>query len=227
MPTIETRVAPDGTTSYRVKIRRKGAAQATASFARKTDAKKWVQDTDSAIRNDRYFKGAAATFSNTENDGPVVINLPPAVAGAGFYGTIMDAWQVPLADIGVGGKGGKYLLLPPRYKGTVPSGYIPLHLKTYNSSALVRSILASDSDEDVRKGDALVKRIKVYPLSKAAAPPPERFIDMTDILYDPAVSYDTGFYVSRPHDQRGARATEGPRNAGYAPPAWDRKGEGI
>ena len=109
-------------------------------------------------------------FSNTKNDGPVVVELPPAVGGAGFYGTIMDAWQVPLVDIGVGGKGGKYLLLPPDYKGNVPSGYIPLRLKTYNSYALVRSILASNSEEDVRSGDALVKRIKVYPLSKAYGP---------------------------------------------------------
>jgi hypothetical protein len=135
-------------------------------------------------------------FANTKYDGPVVVELPPAVAGAGFYGTIMDAWQVPLADIGSGGKSGKYLLLPPDYKGNAPSGYIPLRLKTYNSYALVRSILASGSEEDVRKGDALVKRIKVYPLSKAAAPPQQRFVDMTDVLYDPAVPYDANFYVS-------------------------------
>src|SRR5208337_3621507 len=64
-------------------------------------------------------------FSNTKKSGPVVFELPPAVAGAaGFYGTVMDAWQVPLTDVGVGGKGGKYLLLPPDYKGEVPSGYI-------------------------------------------------------------------------------------------------------
>src|SRR5271169_6329124 len=75
-------------------------------------------------------------FSNTKKNGPVVFELPPAVAGAGFYGTIMDAWQVPLSDVGVGGKGGKYLLLPPGYKGDVPSGYIPMHLKTYNSYTL-------------------------------------------------------------------------------------------
>jgi hypothetical protein len=122
--------------------------------------------------------------------------LPPAVAGAGFYGTIMDAWQVPLTDIGAGGKGGKYLLLPPGYEGNVPRGYIPLHLKTYNSYALIRSILASNSEEDVRRGNALVKRIRVYPLSKAGDPPQQRFIDMTDILYEPAVLYDANFYVS-------------------------------
>ena len=135
-------------------------------------------------------------FSNTKNDGPVVIELPSAVDGAGFYGTIMDAWQVPLADVGVGGVGGKYLLLPPGYNGDVPAGYIPIRLKTYNSYALIRSILASGSQEDVKKGDALVKLIKVYPLSKAAAPPQQRFIDMTDILYDPPVPFDANFYVS-------------------------------
>src|SRR5271166_5227575 len=105
-------------------------------------------------------------FSNTKKDGPVVFELPPAVPGvAGFYGTIMDAWQVPLTDVGVAGKGGKYLLLAPDYKGEVPSGYIPMRLKTYNSYTLIRSILASNSEEDVRKGDALVNKIKVYPLN--------------------------------------------------------------
>ena len=54
-------------------------------------------------------------------------------------------------------------MLPPDYKGNVPSGYIPLRLKTYNSYALVRSILASNSEEDVRSGDALVKRIRSIP----------------------------------------------------------------
>jgi hypothetical protein len=83
----------------------------------------------------------------------------------------MDAWQVPLTDVGVGGEGGKYLLLLPDYKGEVPGGYIPLRLKTYNSYMLVRSILASNSEEDARKGDVLAKKIKVYPLSEAAHPP--------------------------------------------------------
>jgi hypothetical protein len=47
-------------------------------------------------------------FCNTRDDGPVVVELPAAAAGASFYGTILDAWQVPLTDIGFEGKGGKY-----------------------------------------------------------------------------------------------------------------------
>ena len=52
-------------------------------------------------------------FSNTKNDGPLVLDLPAANASAQFLGTIMDTWQVPLTDVGVGGKGGKFLILPP------------------------------------------------------------------------------------------------------------------
>jgi len=57
-------------------------------------------------------------FFNTRNDGPVVLELPGAIDGAGFFGTITDAWFVPLVDIGSqgedNGKGGKYLVLPPQ-----------------------------------------------------------------------------------------------------------------
>ena len=51
-------------------------------------------------------------FSNTKNDGPLVLDLPAANASAQFLGTIMDTWQVPLTDVGVGGKGGKFLIRP-------------------------------------------------------------------------------------------------------------------
>ena len=50
---------------------------------------------------DMYF------FINTKQDDPVVVELPPAVPGASFYGTVEDAWYVPLTDIGFEGKGGK------------------------------------------------------------------------------------------------------------------------
>lgn len=45
---------------YRVLIRMKGCDPQSATFARKTDAKKWAQDTESAIRDGRYFKTAEA-----------------------------------------------------------------------------------------------------------------------------------------------------------------------
>lgn len=45
---------------YRVLIRLKGCPPQSATFARKTDAKKWAQDTESAIRDGRYLRTVEA-----------------------------------------------------------------------------------------------------------------------------------------------------------------------
>ena len=56
MANIEKRTSQDGKVSYRVKIRLKGYPTQTATFERKTDAQKWVQQTEAAIRQGRHFK---------------------------------------------------------------------------------------------------------------------------------------------------------------------------
>ena len=56
MANIEKRTNQDGKTSYRVKIRLKGYPTQSATFDRLTDARKWVQQTESAIREGRHFK---------------------------------------------------------------------------------------------------------------------------------------------------------------------------
>lgn len=63
MATIETRTTPEGKTSYRVKIRIRGFPAQSATFERKTDAKNWAAQTESAIREGRYFKNTAARKS--------------------------------------------------------------------------------------------------------------------------------------------------------------------
>ena len=60
MANIETRTSNDGETSYRVKVRLKGFPAQSATFERKSDAKKWAQDTESAIREGRHFKTSEA-----------------------------------------------------------------------------------------------------------------------------------------------------------------------
>lgn len=60
MANIEKRISSDGETSYRVKVRLKGCSTQTATFERLTDAKKWAQSTESAIRENRHFKTAEA-----------------------------------------------------------------------------------------------------------------------------------------------------------------------
>jgi hypothetical protein len=125
-----------------------------------------------------------------------VVELPPAVPGASFYGTIEDAWYVPLTDIGFEGKGGKYLVLPPDYKDAVPAGYTPVRPATYNTMTLLRSILASNAEKDLQAGDELVKQVKVYPLSKAANPPAQSLLDMSDVIYNGLVKFDETFFTS-------------------------------
>ena len=60
MASLEERKSKDGKITYRVKIRLKGYPTQTATFERKTDAKKWVQQTESAIREGRHFRTVEA-----------------------------------------------------------------------------------------------------------------------------------------------------------------------
>lgn len=52
--------------------------------------------------------------------------------------------------------------------------------------SLLRSILASFSEADVKAGDALVQQVKIYPLSKADSPP----------AHNGLVKYDETFFTS-------------------------------
>jgi len=138
-------------------------------------------------------------FINTKDVGPVVLEIPPADEGS-ITGTVMDVWQCALEDVGPAGvdkgQGGKYLILPPGYKDTVPAGYIPMPSDTYEGYALLRSIPKSGSDADVSKAVAYGKRIKLYPLSQASAPPATTFVDVVDVVYDSTITYDVRFFES-------------------------------
>ena len=138
-------------------------------------------------------------FFNTKDTGPMVLEIPPADDGV-INGTVMDVWQVPLEDVGPAGvdkgKGGKYLILPPNHSAAIPDGYIALPSMNYQGYALLRSILKSGSDADVAKAVAYAKRIKLYPLSQAANPPPTTFIDAINVVYDSTIPYDLRFFQS-------------------------------
>lgn len=60
MPSIEPRPTPGGKPGYRAKVRLKGSPTVSATFSRLTDAKRWAQSTEAAIRDGRHFKNAAA-----------------------------------------------------------------------------------------------------------------------------------------------------------------------
>jgi len=60
MATIETRAALDGKKKFRVKVRLHGYPVQTATFDRLTDARKWIQLTESSIIEGRHFKTSEA-----------------------------------------------------------------------------------------------------------------------------------------------------------------------
>ncbi len=140
-------------------------------------------------------------FYNTKDAGPMVLEIPPASEGAdsaSITGSIDDAWQEALEDVGPAGvdkgKGGKYLILPPGYKEKAPDGYIALPSQTYTGFALLRSNIKSGSDADIAKAVAYGKRVKFYPLSQASNPPETKFVDAIDVVFDSTIPYDLRFF---------------------------------
>ena len=84
------------------------------------------------------------TVRNSENKGPLVVEVPPKVLGA-----VNDFWYRWVADVGITGedkgKGGKYLVLPPGYKGKIPSGYTVMRPSTYGNWLFFRAVKSFSS----------------------------------------------------------------------------------
>jgi len=139
-------------------------------------------------------------FFDTRDVGPIVLEMPAASADGSITGSVDDAWQTAVADVGPAGvdkgKGGKYLILSPGYKQSVPAGYIVLRPQTYQGFALLRSILKSGSEADVAKAVAYGKRIKFYPLSAAGKSPATQFVDAIDVVFEANIPYDLRFFES-------------------------------
>ena len=131
-------------------------------------------------------------------DGPVVLEIPSAEGDASLTGSVDDAWQNALEDVGPAGvdkgKGGKYLITPPGYTQQLPPGYIVLPSDTYRGFVILRSNFKSGSDSDIAKAVDYGKRIKVYPLGKSADD--TVYIDVYDRPFDSTIPYDAGFFES-------------------------------
>jgi hypothetical protein len=117
----------------------------------------------------------------TVKDGPVVVEIPGSTEDVSLFGVMMDSWQRPVAEVGPagadGGRGGKYLILPPNYQGDLPVGYLVAHQKTYEGYFLLRPVIADTSASNLKKAEQFVKQIKIYPLAKAENPPETIHVD--------------------------------------------------
>jgi len=125
------------------------------------------------------------------HDGPLVLEVPPKVLG-----TVDDYWFGWAGDIGITGpdkgQGGKYVLLPPGYKGDVPSGYFAIRSTTFGNIVFWRSFLV---DGNPAPGVEAVKKFtKIYPLSQAGNPSAVKFVDVTGKAFNTLGPADFSFW---------------------------------
>ncbi|MFI0842365.1 DUF1254 domain-containing protein [Mesorhizobium sp. IMUNJ 23232] len=110
--------------------------------------------------------------------GPLVAEIPPKVLGM-----VDDFWYKWVADVGITGadkgEGGKYLLLPPGYKGDIPAGYHVLRPSTFGSYLVFRAFVVDGSTQP--GVDSVKKNLRIYPLAEAANPPPMKFVNASEI----------------------------------------------
>lgn len=125
------------------------------------------------------------------HDGPIVAEVPPMILGM-----IDDFWFRYVTDIGIvgpdKGKGGKYLLLPPGYQGEVPEGYLVVRVPTFESILVWRNMPVKG---DVTPAIANLKKFtRIYPLAKAANPPANTFVNVSDRDFSTVAEADYKFW---------------------------------
>ena len=140
---------------------------------------------------------AYAWGSISTANGPVVLEVPAASEKVSYFGSIVNAWQQPLEDIGPPpgadkGHGAKYLLLPPGFEGGVPDGYITIQSDTTELGYAFRPNLYNGAtDADAEK---YAHTINIYYLSEAANPPATIYLDATPTSYNSLPVYDYTFF---------------------------------
>lgn len=150
-----------------------------------------------------------SAFLDLQKDGPTVVEIP-AKSGPG---TVNDAYFRFVIDMGApgpdAGKGGKYLILPPDYKGDLegPIGgkaatingesYFVVQSPSYVNWLILRGFLV-DGKPDA--ATAMFKQgLKVYPLVKASNPPKMEFISGSGRSWNTIHANNYEFYEELDH----------------------------
>ncbi len=117
----------------------------------------------------------AMSYVDLGKDGPLVMEAPPQLQGI-----LLDYWQRPIpvdggkffGDVGLAGPdqgmGGKFLILPPGYKGELPEGYFVYRSGTNNVFIFLRGFF-KDS-KNLEPAVAHLEKTRIYPLNGEAKP---------------------------------------------------------
>jgi hypothetical protein len=123
-----------------------------------------------------------SVFIDLKKEGPMVIEIPPGTGP----GTVNDAFFRFVTDTGPPGpdkaKGGKYLILPPGYKGEVPNGYFTAMSTSWVNWFIARGFLKDGKPDFSSK--LFRKGLKIYPLAKAANPPAMEFFNGSNKVFN-------------------------------------------
>ncbi|GAB3625865.1 DUF1254 domain-containing protein [Pandoraea terrae] len=123
------------------------------------------------------------SYFNLQDSGPLVIEIPQG----NQYGVVLDAWQRPIEDVGrIGpdeGKGGKYVIVPPGYRGDLPEqGYIVRQSPTNRGVLFLRAVRGPG--DSVESAAEQLTHANLYPYASRSAPPPLQMRRMGSADYD-------------------------------------------
>ncbi len=122
----------------------------------------------------------AMSYVDLGKDGPLVMEAPPMLQGI-----LLDYWQRPIpvdggkfaGDVGLAGpdagKGGKFLMLPPGYKGEVPDGYYVYRSGTNKVFVFLRGFY--EDPKNLTPAVEHLEQTKIYPLNGEATAMPMKF----------------------------------------------------
>jgi hypothetical protein len=131
----------------------------------------------------------AMGYVDLGKDGPLVFEAPP-----NLQGILLDAWQRPIpvdggrffGDVGLpgpdAGKGGKFLLLPPGYEGSVPEDCFVYRSPTNTVFVFLRAFY--QDPKNLAPAVALIEQSRIYPLNGKEAVRPMQFTDASGVPVD-------------------------------------------
>jgi hypothetical protein len=126
----------------------------------------------------------AMSYADLGQTGPLVFEAPPRMQGI-----LLDFWQRPIpgpelspskvyaGDVGFfgpdGGKGGKFLILPPGYNDNTPDGYYVFRSGTKNVFIFLRAFY--EDPKNLTPAVDLLEKARFYPLGKEDTAKPMQF----------------------------------------------------
>lgn len=130
-------------------------------------------------------------------DGPWVVDVPAATDKVMLFGSAIDSWQVPLADLGAtgvdSGRGGRYLFWQTGI-GTAPatdSDFIVVESSTRYIHVGLRPITRGEGN--ISDAVEYSQLLRAYPLADAVDPPQQRYVDAYPVDWHTLPTFDLDF----------------------------------